>query len=128
MPNPPSKPTMHLDARHLLKRAKRMRREPTPAEEALWQILRNRNVHGLKFRRQHPILFYIADFYCHELRLIVEVDGGIHSTPAQMKKDWERTANLEANGIRVVRFTNEQVLERMSEVVEVLKKMRVEGL
>jgi very-short-patch-repair endonuclease len=119
---------MHLDARHLLKRAKRMRREPTPAEDALWQILRNRKTHELKFRRQHPILFYIADFYCHELRLVVEADGGIHSTPAQMEKDRERTANLEANGIRVVRFTNKQVLERQDEVTGVLKMIREERL
>jgi very-short-patch-repair endonuclease len=121
-------PTMHLDARNLLKRAIRMRRKPTPAEELLWKVLRDRNIHGLKFRRQHPILFYIADFYCHELRLVVEVDGAIHGTPSQIKKDRERTVNLEANGIRVVRFTNEQVLERMGEVVAVLKKMREEGL
>src|SRR5512133_4302682 len=127
MPNHPSKPSMHLDARNLLRRAKRMRREPIPAE-ALWKILRNRNLHGLKFRRQHPILFYIADFYCHELRLVVEVDGTIHFTPSQIEKDKKRTANLEANGIRVVRFTNEQVLERIGEVVAVLRKMREEGL
>lgn len=128
MPQSSSKSTMHLDARDLLKRAKRMRREPTHAEKVLWKILRDRNIHGLKFRRQHPILFYIADFYCHELRLVVEVDGAIHFTPSQIEKDKKRTANLEANGIRVIRFTNEQVLERIGEVVAVLRKMREEGL
>jgi very-short-patch-repair endonuclease len=128
MINNTPKPSMHLNAHALLKRAKRMRRKPTPSEEVLWTVLRDRNIHGLKFRRQHPILFYIADFYCHELRLVVEVDGGIHSTPSQMEMDQLRTANLESNGIRVLRFTNEQVLERMGEVVAVLQNLREEGL
>ena len=59
-------------------RARRMRKSPTPSEDILWQALRNRQIHGLKFLRQHPIGPTIVDFYCHEKRLAVEVDGGIH--------------------------------------------------
>jgi len=61
---------------------------------------------GWKFRRQHPILYYIADFYCHEYRLVIEVDGGIHQIDRQKHNDINRSAELESRGIRIIRFRN----------------------
>ena len=72
---------------------------------------------GLKFRRQHPVLVYIADFYCHSLKLIIEIDGGYHLGFLQMEKDLERTKDLEFNGLKVIRFTNEGVENDMQKVL-----------
>ena len=99
----------------LTERAKEMRRAPTVAENRLWQRLRRRQLGRFRFRRQEPIGRYIVDFYCHQARLVVEVDGGIHER--QREYDEVRTEWLEAHGYRVVRFTNEAVLERIEEVL-----------
>ena len=87
--------------------AREMRRAPTPSEDRLWQRLRNQQLHGLKFRRQHPVDRFIVDFYCSEVRLAIEVDGPVHQyTP---EEDAIRQAFLENVGMRVLRFTSEQV-------------------
>ena len=86
-----------------------LRRRSTKAERKAWRVLRNRGLLGLKFRRQHPIGRYIVDFYCAELRLVVEVDGGYHDTPAQRDRDARRTAALEARPIHVIRLRNPHV-------------------
>jgi phosphoribosylformylglycinamidine synthase len=91
--------------------ARQMRHTSTPAEDALWQRLRNRQVGGAKFRRQYAIEIFVVDFVCMEHRLIVEVDGSIHAQQAEY--DADRQAVLEAKGFRVLRFTNEQVLRAM---------------
>src|SRR5512133_2841350 len=90
--------------------ALRMRKNPTEAEKAMWKILRKFRQSGLTFRRQHPIEFYIADFYCHKLRLVIEVDGDIHSEEEVQFHDEGRTGEMERFGINVLRFTNNQVL------------------
>jgi very-short-patch-repair endonuclease len=95
--------------------ARQMRHAPTEAEERLWQALRNRGVAGLKFRRQHAIERFIVDFFCLERRLIVEVDGPIHDH--QQEYDAVRQSYLESLGLRVVRFTNEEVLHQMESVL-----------
>jgi very-short-patch-repair endonuclease len=87
-----------------------MRREPTPAEEKLWERLRDRQLLGLKFRRQVEIEGYIADFCCRELRLVVEVDGKVHETREQAAHDANRDAYLKTRGYVIVRFPNEDVL------------------
>jgi very-short-patch-repair endonuclease len=97
-------------------RAKELRKTQTKVEQVLWARLRNRGLHGLKFRRQHPIGPYIADFYCAEHRLIVEVDGGIHN--AQQEPDKLRGEQLAAHGYRVVRFTNAEVETSLQAVLE----------
>ncbi|MCJ7551302.1 MAG: endonuclease domain-containing protein [Anaerolineae bacterium] len=89
-------------------RAKELRQAGTSAENLLWERLRDRQLHGLKFRRQHPIGRGIVDFCCAEAGLILEVDGGIHTV--QREWDLERTALLEAQGYRVIRFGNEAVV------------------
>ncbi len=84
-----------------------MRHQPTPAEDAIWQRLRNRQVRGLKFRRQHPIDRFVVDFYCAEAQLVIEIDGASHHAPSA---DAERQAILETLGLRVLRFTNDEAL------------------
>ena len=94
-----------------------MRKYPTEAEKALWNYLRKfRNI-GYIFRRQHPIDLFIADFYCHRLKLVIEVDGEIHSNELSIEYDDGRTGELEKFGIRVVRFTNEEVLNNQELVI-----------
>jgi len=92
--------------------ALQMRNNPTEAERVMWKILRKFRQSGFPFRRQHPIEFYIADFYCHNLRLVIEVDGEIQS------HDEGRTGELERFGIKVLRFTNNQILHDSDLVVE----------
>ncbi|MBL8147419.1 MAG: endonuclease domain-containing protein [Anaerolineae bacterium] len=91
--------------------ARQMRHEPTAAEDALWQRLRNRQVGGAKFRRQYAIEYFIVDFVCMEQRLIVEVDGSVHDLQAEY--DADRQAVLESKGFRVLRFTNDDVFRAM---------------
>ena len=90
-------------------RARQLRKNLTDAEQGLWNIIRNRQVSGYRFRRQAPIGPYIIDFVCFENRLVIEVDGGQHLERADY--DAERTAWLESAGFRVVRFWNNQVLQ-----------------
>ena len=89
-------------------RARELRRNLTDAERALWQVLRNRQVSGYRFRRQAPIGPYVVDFVCFEIRLVIEVDGGQHIERADY--DEGRTAWLEGAGFRVIRFWNNEVL------------------
>ena len=97
--------------------AKALRDKMTPSEKLLWEELRGKKFMGLKFRRQHPVLVYIADFYCHSLKLIIEIDGGYHLGFLQMEKDLERTKDLEFNGLKVIRFTNDEVENDIQKVL-----------
>ena len=80
--------------RKLRNRAREMRHVDTWAEKSAWKLLRDRRMFGLKFRRQVPIDNYIVDFYCHEIRLIIELDGLVHDDPVQIRKDTIRTTRL----------------------------------
>ncbi len=97
--------------------AKEMRKEPTEAEALLWNALRA-NATGYKFRRQHPIENYIADFVCLDTWVIIEVDGGYHTDPNQKEKDHVRDAELKKIGFKTLRFTNEDVLNNLEAVVK----------
>jgi very-short-patch-repair endonuclease len=88
--------------------ARRLRAEPTPAEEALWQALRAGRLDGLRFRRQHPVGRFVLDFCCPAIRLVVEADGGIHDE--QVERDEARAEVLHAFGYTTVRIRNEEVL------------------
>ena len=90
-------------------RARELRQRMTVYERRLWRSLRKNQLRGLRFRRQHPIPPYIVDFYCHSHRLIVELDGAYHGEPEAVNRDQVRTVALEAQGYRVLRFTNQQV-------------------
>jgi very-short-patch-repair endonuclease len=98
-----------------------MRRQPTEAENKLWQVLRNRQLDGFKFRRQHAIGSYIVDFVCIREKLVVEIDGEYHNTDEQRAFDEARTTYLNALGFRVLRYTNKEVLTNLSEVVVALR-------
>src|SRR5436305_1375175 len=98
-----------------LSRARDLRREMSPAEKKLWARLRGGQF-PFKFRRQHPIAPYIADFYCHSCRLVVELDGDSHSE--RVAHDEARTKFFEANGYEVLRFENPDVFERTDAVLE----------
>ena len=94
----------------LTQRAKELRNNLTPAEELLWNaFLKN---HKYRFRRQKQIDNYIADFYCAKLKLVIEIDGNIHNSLDRIEYDNERTKVIESYGIRIIRFTNEDVFER----------------
>ena len=95
--------------------ARQMRRDATPSEERLWQRLRNCQVEGLKFRRQHPVGRFIVDFYCAEARLVIEVDGPIHEyTPDD---DAVRQEFLESQGLRLLRLSNAEVDASLAKVL-----------
>ena len=97
--------------------AEENRKNPTEAESVLWNTLKAKGV-GLKFRRQHIIEDFIVDFFCNEKKLTIELDGGYHRVPEQMKKDEERTARLQELGYTELRFTNEQVLCNIDNVIK----------
>ena len=102
-------------------KAQFLRRNETKAEKLLWEKLRNNQLEGLKFRRQHPVNIYIADFYCHELKLVIEVDGGYHQTKEQLILDNRRTDDIEFQGLKLIRFTNEEVTFNLEEVLTKIK-------
>ena len=105
-------------APNLLKLARKLRTEQTDAEQMLWHLLRSRRFFKAKFRRQHPVAPYVLDFYCHEERLGIELDGGQHNEPDKRHTDKERTAFLESKGIRILRFWNNEVLQETEAVLE----------
>ena len=94
----------------LWKFAKENRNNPTEAERLLWLYISNKQL-GVRFRRQHIIGQYIADFACLEKMLVIELDGGYHSLPEQLISDEQRTVDLQEMGYRVIRFTNEELFQ-----------------
>ena len=108
---------MKLDPQ-LLEFAKTMRSNATDAENLMWQLLRAKRFMNLKFRRQHVISPYIVDFYCHEIGLVIELNGGQHNTENGQAYDVERTQFLETLGLTVVQYWNSDVLGRVDVVLE----------
>ena len=102
----------------LKNRARSLRANPTDAEQRLWARLRRKQILGVQVYRQKPIGNYIADFYAPAARLVVEVDGSQHFEPQQAKRDERRTAHLNHLGLRVLRYTDRQVLLEIDSVLE----------
>jgi very-short-patch-repair endonuclease len=100
--------------------AKQLREKMTQAEILMWDKLKDKQYKGYKFRRQHPIHKFIVDFYCHELKLIIEIDGKYHESEEQKNRDLNRTELLKFQGLSEIRFTNEEV---MNDIGSVLKKL-----
>jgi len=115
MKKPPLDPTT-------LTRARELRRAMTPQERKLWNALRGKQLHRLRFRHQHPLPPYILDFYCHSHKLVVELDGGQHNEPANAAYDRRRTAWLEARGLRVLRFWNHEVDTNLGGVLDAIAR------
>ena len=102
-------------------RRRELRKNFTPAEALLWTGLKESKLDGKKFRRQHGIGPYIADFYCPECRVIVELDGAGHEDILQLERDDRRTAFLEKREIRVIRFENRQIFEDIEGVLDAIR-------
>ena len=102
----------------MMERARELRQKQTPAEEILWELLRDRRFLGLKFRRQHQVGDYIPDFFCAEHGLIVEADGDVHQTEAISKKDKTRDAALTTQGFKIVRLPNDLILNDTGSALE----------
>jgi cyclase len=100
--------------------ASNLRNNPTDAERTLWYLLKG-NALGVKFRRQHPIGRFILDFYCHSERLAIEVDGHYHQLPEAQIQDFEKENFLQMEGIRVLRFSNKQVIQNAHWVIEKIR-------
>lgn len=100
--------------------AKQLRKNMTHAEMIMWGYLKE-NFEGLRFRRQHPVSMYIADFYCHKLRLIIEIDGSVHDDPGVKENDITRENNLKQMGYKIIRFTNNSVEKQGENVLNELK-------
>jgi very-short-patch-repair endonuclease len=110
-----SKPMYYGAKPETFEAAKILRRNMTVHEKILWEKLKNKQICGVKFRRQHPIDFFIADFYCHEAKLVVELDGEIHKY--RREYDDGRSAEMEKYSIKVIRVTNSEVEENISKVI-----------
>ncbi|WP_414566109.1 MULTISPECIES: endonuclease domain-containing protein [unclassified Anabaena] len=104
-----------------MQRAKELRRQMTPAEKILWQYLRGNRLNGLHFRRQQIIDGFIADFYCHAAKLVIELDGKIHEQQAEY--DAERDKVLSARGLRFLRIKNELVQQELAQVLLLISQV-----
>jgi very-short-patch-repair endonuclease len=102
----------------IINRAKELRRNPTKTEDILWSFLKNNSILGLRFRRQHPIKSFIADFYCHKIKLVIEVDGEIHNKYEIREKDDNRNAEMERLGLTLLRFSNFEVENKIDTVLQ----------
>lgn len=107
---------------HLLKRSRALRKTQTAAEYRLWTLLSGKKCGGYKFRRQHVILNYIVDFFCFSEKLIIELDGPIHSSRKAREYDQRRTDLLVANGYRILRFKNAEVFQNEKKVLLTILK------
>lgn len=108
---------------HIFEKAKALRINMTKAEMILWEKLKGKQMLGLRFRSQHPIDIFIADFYCHPIKLVIEVDGGIHDSTEQKEYDIGRTAELNYWEIEVIRFINEEIEKDINLVIDKIKKV-----
>ncbi len=106
----------------ILRAAAILRKNMTLAEKILWKKLRDRKIFDVKFRKQHPVWIFIVDFYCHEYKLVIEVDGEIHNEEELIEHDLNRNAELNKFGLEVIRFTNDQILYDIDSVVSAIHK------
>ena len=104
-----------------MKNARELRKNMTLAEIILWSRLRSRKIDGFKFRRQQPILDYIVDFYCDELKLILEADGEIHSLSDKSETDVKRNKLLKINGYHILRLTNSEIQTDINSSIKKIK-------
>jgi very-short-patch-repair endonuclease len=102
----------------LMRIAGDLRRSMTPAERILWERLRNKQLKGYKFRRQHPLKDFIVDFFCYDAMLVIEVDGEVHDADYQNERDFQRTQILKRLGLKEIRFKNDEVIENIGQVIK----------
>ena len=115
---------------HIFEKAKVLRKNMTLSERKVWEILKGKQIMGLRFRPQHPIDIFIADFYCHPLKLVIEIDGGIHQLEENKEYDIGREAEIERWGIKIFRLTNDEIDENISQVkakiIEICEESKLE--
>jgi len=112
---------MHYGAtREIFQIAERLRRDMTATEKIIWDRV-SKNQLGVRIRRQHPVWKFIADFYCHEVRLVIEIDGGIHLRSENREYDISRDIILKEFQIEILRFTNDEVINKTDRVIEKIK-------
>ncbi|PZF72938.1 endonuclease domain-containing protein [Taibaiella soli] len=111
----------------IFEHARRLRENQTFAESVLWNYLRQKP-HGLRFRRQHPLGDCIADFYCHKLKLVIEVDDSIHNREDIKQKDAEKDLFFKSKELKIIRFTDEVVIQRFEQVISELEKIIHENM
>ena len=110
-----------FNKRNLKDKRKRLRNNPTQAEAFLWGYLKDSQLEGRKFRRQASIKKFIVDFYCPEEKLAIELDGDFHFDEKAIKDDEKRTRQIEEEGIKVIRFENQEVLLNLDKVLTEIK-------
>lgn len=101
----------------LFEQAKKLRENMTFHEKLLWERIKSNQIHGLRFKAQQPISMFIVDFYCHKLKLVIEVDGEIHLKKDQNEYDSGRTHELQGFGVLVLRFSNEEIQQDIEMVM-----------
>ncbi len=104
----------------LIEFARKLRQDATDPEALMWACLRDRRMNKRKFRRQHPVAPYVLDFYCANLKLSVELDGGQHNTAEGKQHDKAREAFLRSQGIETLRFTNDEMMRHTDSVMNVI--------
>ncbi len=112
---------LHGTPPQIFEAARQLRKEMTEAEQLLWQFLKAERK-GLKFRRQHPIGIYVADFYCHKAKLVIELDGSIHDHPDVAERDKTREYDLKEWGYNIIRFSNKEVFGDVEAVINAIRK------
>lgn len=110
-----------MSTKKTILRAKKLRRNQTPAEAVLWSIVRGKRFHGLKFKRQEPYGKYYLDFYCESKKVVIEVDGDHHAEGPQLIHDQQRTIYLQSCGLRIIRLWNEEVLKNIDGIYRYLE-------
>ena len=114
---------MHLGAKpSLFRNAYKLRKNSTQAEEILWSYLRDRQMEGVKFRRQHPLKDYIPDFYANELKFAIELDGGYHNDKVQKFYDKDREEIITSHQVIILRFINEEVIFNINNVLSIIRE------
>ena len=106
---PPGELTAHYRSKEITEISRRLRKRSTTSEDLLWQALRGRKLAGLKFRRQHPFGTSVVDFYCHENRLVVEIDGAVHLGKDVQERDRARQEIIEQYSVRFIRLPADEV-------------------
>ena len=97
--------------------AYQLRKNLTPAEKFLWEYLKKKSL-GLRFKCQHPTWIYVVDFYCHPIKLVIEVDGSVHLLEEIHQNDQDRETNLKGFGLTIIRFTNDEVIDNIENVIQ----------
>ena len=111
-------------SKEIILKARMLRKKMTKTEKLFWERVRKKQL-GQLFRRQHPMGIYIVDFYCHQSKLIIEIDGDYHNRSSQIEQDYWRDETLKNSGFKILRFTDQEVLMNLDQLIEIVKNSMV---